>query len=34
VGGNADFNKMILCALRAQSLEIDCARQTMSMPSS
>jgi pimeloyl-ACP methyl ester carboxylesterase len=28
---NADFNKMILCALRAQSLEIDSARQTISV---
>jgi hypothetical protein len=32
VVGNADFNKIILCALWAQSLEIDCARQTMSVP--
>jgi hypothetical protein len=28
---NADFNKMILCALQAKLLEIDCARQTMSV---
>jgi hypothetical protein len=32
VTGNADFNKMILCAMWAQSLEIDCAHQTMSVP--
>jgi hypothetical protein len=28
---NVDFSKMILCALRAQSLEIDGARQIMSV---
>jgi hypothetical protein len=32
VGTNPDYIKMILCAQRAQSIEIHCARQTITVP--